>query len=108
MVFRIFLRYFIKYIWLVRHIILSLLALVVIGAIIFAQIEPINIGNSLYLSFITAFTIGYGDITPVTFVGRVLSIFIGLTGIVFAGLVVAISTRALASTIEEDKRIKRK
>ncbi len=106
MVFRIFLRFFLKYIWLVRHVILSLLALVIIGALIMASAENISIENSLYLSFITAFTIGYGDIAPVNFVGRVLSIVIGLVGIIFTGLVVAISTRALMSTIEEEKKIK--
>lgn len=58
----------------------------------------------MYLSFITAFTIGYGDITPVTIIGRVLSVIIGLIGIIFTGLVVAIATRALVSTIQEEKK----
>ena len=67
-------------------------------------VEGISIGNSMYLSFITAFTIGYGDITPVTIIGRVLSVIIGLIGIIFTGLVIAIATRALVSTIEEEKK----
>jgi voltage-gated potassium channel len=67
-------------------------------------VEGISIGNSMYLSFITAFTIGYGDITPVTIIGRVLSVIIGLIGIIFTGLVVAIATRALVSTIQEEKK----
>ena len=69
-------------------------------------VEGISIGNSMYLSFITAFTIGYGDITPVTIIGRVLSVIIGIIGIIFTGLVIAIATRALASTIEEEKKNK--
>jgi voltage-gated potassium channel len=67
-------------------------------------VEGVSIGNSMYLSFITAFTIGYGDITPVTIIGRVLSVIIGLIGIIFTGLVVAIATRALVSTIQEEKK----
>ncbi len=67
-------------------------------------VEGISIGNSMYLSFITAFTIGYGDITPVTIIGRVLSVIIGLIGIIFTGLVIAIATRALVSTIQEEKK----
>ncbi len=67
-------------------------------------IEGISIENSMYLSFITAFTIGYGDITPVTIIGRVLSVIIGLIGIIFTGLVIAIATRALVSTIQEEKK----
>ena len=87
---------------------LSLLVLVILNAIVIALVEGISIGNSMYLSFITAFTIGYGDITPITIIGRVLAILIGLLGIIFTGLVVAISSRALLTTIEEEKRIKGK
>jgi len=104
LVFLIFLRYFFKYIWLLRHILLSVLVLVIICALLIAIVEGIDLGNSLYLTFITAFTIGYGDITPVTVIGRVLSIIIGLIGIIFTGLVVAIATRALVSTIQEEKK----
>ena len=108
MAFRIFIGYFLKYNWLVRQVLIALLALVIIGALIVALIEGIGIGNSLYLSFITAFTIGYGDIAPVTFAGRVSSIILGLVGIMFTGLVVAISISALANTIEEENKIKHK
>ncbi len=106
-VFNIFVGHFISYFWLLRHIMLSLLALVILDAIVIALVEGISIGNSMYFSFITAFTIGYGDITPVTIIGKVLSIIIGLIGIIFTGLVVAIATRALVTTIEEEKRIKK-
>jgi voltage-gated potassium channel len=74
------------------------------GALLMSIVEGVSIGNSMYLSFITAFTIGYGDITPVTIIGRVLSVIIGLIGIIFTGLVVAIATRALVSTIQEEKK----
>jgi voltage-gated potassium channel len=83
------------------------LALVILDAIVIALVEGISIGNSMYFSFITAFTIGYGDITPITIIGRVLAILMGLLGIIFTGLVVAVATRALVRTIEEEKRIKR-
>ena len=108
MVFHVFVRHFISYFWTVRHVMLSLLVLVILDAIVIALVEGISIGNSMYLSFITAFTIGYGDITPITIIGRVLAILIGLLGIIFTGLVVAISSRALLTTIEEEKRIKGK
>lgn len=104
--FPLFISYFIKYIWVVRHVMLSLVLLVVIGAVILSLVEQISLGNSVYLSFITAFTIGYGDLTPATTVGRILSVVIGLIGIIFTGLVVAVSTRALASTIEHPRERK--
>ncbi len=104
--FRYFLRYFAIYFWVVRKVMLSLLLLVLIGAVLISLVEKISLGNSIYLAFITAFTIGYGDIAPVTTIGRMLCVMIGLIGIIFTGLVVAVSTRALASTIEEGKRQK--
>ena len=106
-IFFTFNRYFFRYLWLIRHTILSLLALVILDAIVIALVEGISIGNSMYFSFITAFTIGYGDITPITIIGKVLAILMGLLGIIFTGLVVAVATRALVRTIEEEKRIKR-
>ena len=86
---------------------ITLLALVVLNAILIALVEGISIGDSVYFSFITAFTIGYGDIAPLTIIGRVLSVVIGFIGIIFTGLVVAISARAILTTIEEEKRRKR-
>jgi voltage-gated potassium channel len=105
-VFNTFVRHFISYFWLLRHIMLTLLALVVLDAIVIALVEGISIGDSVYFSFITAFTIGYGDIAPLTIIGRVLSVVIGLIGIIFTGLVVAISARALATTLKEEKKNK--
>ncbi len=102
--FHYFLRYFAIYFWVVRKVMLSLLLLVVLGALLISFVEKISVGHSIYLTFITAFTIGYGDITPVTTIGRILCVLIGLIGIVFTGLVVAVSTKALASTIEEGNR----
>ena len=104
--FRYFLRYFGIYLWVVRKVLFSLFLLVISGAVLISIFEKISLGHSIYLSFITAFTIGYGDVTPVTTIGRILCVMIGLIGIIFTGLVVAVSTRALASTIEEGKRQK--
>ena len=108
LIFHHFVKHIISYFWLLRHVMLTLLVLVILDAIVIALVEGISIGNSMYFSFITAFTIGYGDITPITIIGRVLAILMGLLGIIFTGLVVAVATRALVRTIEEEKRIKGK
>jgi voltage-gated potassium channel len=60
-----------------------------------------KITDSLYFAFVTAFTIGYGDIAPVTAGGRIVSLLVGLLGLVFTGLVVAIATRSLALTFAD-------
>ena len=60
--------------------------------------ENWSFGESLYLSFITGLTIGYGDLVPLHFLTRLLFVLIGFVGILTTGLVAAISVRALQST----------
>jgi dolichyl-phosphate-mannose--protein O-mannosyl transferase len=97
-------RYFLQYTWFIRYVIVIALALVIVGGLIIWRVEGMSLGDSIYFAFITGFTIGYGDIAPITIIGRVTSVFIGLTGIVFTGLVVAISTKALHSAAEKKHR----
>lgn len=54
--------------------------------------------EALYFSFVTGLTIGYGDFVPKHFVTRLLSLLIGLSGIVLTGLVAAVAVRALNAT----------
>jgi uncharacterized membrane protein len=75
--------------------------LMVIGATIIAFVEKMPFGDALYFSFVTGLTIGYGEIVVKTFLARVVAILIGLIGIIFTGMVVAIAVRALQKTFEE-------
>jgi hypothetical protein len=59
-------------------------------------------GDSLYFAF-TGPTIGYGDFVPRTVVGRLLSILIGIGGILLTGLVVAVGVKALNTITETDR-----
>lgn len=50
--------------------------------------------DALYWSFITATTVGYGDIRPTQKLSKVLSILIAFVGLVFTGIVVALAINA--------------
>ena len=39
--------------------------------VIFAWAEDQTLGNAIYFTLITGMTVGYGDITPVTPIGKV-------------------------------------
>ena len=99
--FSIFVRYFAKYLFIVRHLIIALLVHIVLGGIVISYLEGLGAGDSIYFAFITGLTIGYGDIEPVTALGRVVSVGIGIIGMLFTGLTVAVATRALADTVKE-------
>ena len=87
----------IKFIW---PIFSSLLILIMLLGIVIGIREGWTIGNSLYFAFITAFTIGYGDITPQYPLTKILAVAIGLVGFLFTGILVAIAVQALQFTIK--------
>jgi len=70
------------------------------GAVVF-QYEGLNKGtikdwgDCIYASFTTAFTIGYGDLTPSGIYGRVTAILLGIIGMLLVGTVVGASIKAL-------------
>ena len=45
------------------------------------------LGDALYFTFVTALTIGYGDLVPKGFLARLIAMVIGFTGILLTGLV---------------------
>lgn len=56
-----------------------------------------TMGDALWWAFVTVTTVGYGDLTPATGVGRTLAVFLMLGGIALLGVV----TGTLASWIVE-------
>ena len=50
--------------------------------------------DSFYWSFITATTVGYGDLRPTKVASRLIAIFIGLLGLTFTGIIIAIAVHA--------------
>jgi len=67
-------------------------AQIVLGALVGLR-QDCSFGESIYFSFITGLTIGYGDLVSFHFLTRLLSILIGFVGILTTGLAAAISVR---------------
>jgi hypothetical protein len=85
----------------VKAVFLALLALVVVGAAAVTLVEKMPFADALYFAFVTGLTIGYGDIVVITPFGRLLAILIGFVGILFTGLMVAVSVFAVRESLEE-------
>ena len=76
-----------------------LLLITVLGQWV-GRIERWDSFTALYWSFITALTIGYGDIRPMANSSRLLSLLIGMLGIMLTGIIVAITIAATTHALQ--------
>jgi len=82
--------------------ILSVLLVAIVGLGVVAGLrEGWSVQESIYFAFVSALTIGYGDLAPKTLLARMLAVFIGLCGVLLTSLIAAVAVRALA-TIRDD------
>ncbi len=80
----------------------GLLALIVALGVAAGVFEGWSLQESVYFSFVSGLTIGYGDFSPKTLLGRALAICIGGCGILVTGLVAAVAVKALTDINDED------
>ena len=65
-----------------RWVLFFAAVVIALGGLAFYNVEGWSFFNSIYFMFITMTTIGYGDFSPDSDWGKVLTIFFGLNGIV--------------------------
>ena len=56
--------------------------------------------DSFYWSFVTATTVGYGDIRPEKHASRILAIVIAFSGLVLTGIVIAVAVHAATLALD--------
>lgn len=111
------LKLFFLGLWLMGPVLFSLMLVIVVIGQIVGRREAWRRSDALYWSFITATTVGYGDLRPSNWLSKALSVVIALTGIVCTGIIVSTAIYAathafskhadspeVRSTIEEIKR----
>lgn len=84
-----------KQLRVVWPILSGIVAVMTVSGLAIWRIENWRIDESLYFTFVTGLTIGYGDFTPKHLSARILSLVIGLAGIVLTGVVAAVTVKAL-------------
>jgi voltage-gated potassium channel len=55
--------------------------------------------DSLYWSFITATTVGYGDFRPVKGGSRLLAVLIAFLGLILSGIIIAVAVEATTQAL---------
>ncbi len=71
------------------HIFWAYLLILVVSAVVLWRIEPgvETIGDGLWYCFIASTTVGFGDIYAVTMIGRIVTVFVTVCGILTVAMV---------------------
>ncbi len=70
-------------------ILIGALFFIIISGAIFSAIEDIPFTTGLWYSLVTLTTVGYGDVTPVTDVGKIFGAFLIVFGVILFSLIIA-------------------
>ena len=88
--------------WHTAILIGSFVLVLVVGTFIYHNVEGWGYLDSTYFMVITATTIGYGDFTPQTMVGKITTMVYSLIGITFVFYAISlISHRVFEQKMEE-------
>lgn len=103
----VFLRHVLGLIDFIWPVFLMLIVVIALLGLITGIREGWNIVDSLYYAFITALTIGYGDLSPTYPLTKIIAIVIGLFGFLFTGVLVAIAVESVRFTLQGKIPLKR-
>ena len=80
--------------WLSLPLSLCLATTVTLLGLVAGRKEGWSRFDSVYWSFITATTVGYGDIRPVKRTSRIIAVVIALLGLTLTGILIAVGVHA--------------
>ncbi len=80
--------------WLTFPLSLSLAAVITVLGQLVGRREGWSRFDSFYWSFVTATTVGYGDLRPVKRQSRIAAIAIAFLGLLLTGILIALAVRA--------------
>jgi voltage-gated potassium channel len=76
------------------------MAVILVFGVLFARFDRVPLEDAIYFAFITAFTVGFGDVTPKSRGARVLTIMLAFLGLILMGVAVAVAVHALDIVLE--------
>ena len=96
-----YLDYFTEYLLLAWPLLGFIALLITTLGVIVGVSESWKPFDAIYWAFITATTVGYGDIRPKNRFSRCVSVLITLVGVTFTGLIVALAIHAATQSFRD-------
>ena len=86
------------------EVLVGLLFLIVAFALMMSSVDPgiPSFAEGLWYCFAIVTTIGFGDITATTIVGRILSVILGMYGIIVVALITSVIVNFYGEVRNED------
>lgn len=80
----------------------SLAILISLFGVWMANLESLSVGEGIYFAWVTATTVGYGDISPTSGLSQFVAILDAIVGIVLTGIIVSIALSAAKLSIKKN------
>ena len=97
----IYLRHFAEHLVFAWPLLACQAVIIIVLGLIVGVLESWKHSDSIYWAFITATTVGYGDIRPLRAPSRFLAVLIAIIGVTFTGLIVALAINAATLTLAD-------
>jgi len=97
----VFLRDFVLGLWVMFPLLFSLLVAITWLGLIVGRREGWSRLDSIYWSFVTATTLGYGDLRPAKPRSKLIAILITFLGLILTGIVIAAAVQATNTALKQ-------
>ncbi len=85
------------------HVLYTVVLLLLISAFIISHVENLPFLDALWWTLVTCTTVGYGDITPVSGIGKTIAVFLMIVGVGFIGMLTGTITSFFYSKMDKKK-----
>lgn len=100
----VFLKDFAIGLWLMFPLVFSLLAAIIALGYTVGRRHGWSFLDTVYWSFMTATTVGYGDLRPTDRRSKIVAIVIAFLGLILTGIVIAVAVQATTRALTELRR----